>query len=114
VKIKILGKVWDLKFVNHLGYEGPIEQQNLVWGDCSDPNQPNKTIRIRRGISELESEECKLAVFIHEFQHAAEWSKDEEYVRKFGEDLARYLWRLGYRQDPEIRKKIEGTIYDGK
>ena len=39
-----------------------------------------------------------LETLIHEFMHAADWSKDEEWVSQFGHDLANFLYKLGWRR----------------
>ena len=40
----------------------------------------------------------ELDTIIHEVNHAAEWSKKEEWVERFSTDMARILWRAGYRK----------------
>jgi hypothetical protein len=45
----------------------------------------------------LQGEE-KLEVVIHELVHAAGWHIDEEFTEIFAKDVARVLWRLGYRE----------------
>jgi hypothetical protein len=37
---------------------------------------------------------------IHELLHAAHWDLDELAVEETAEDLARVLWKLGYRSPP--------------
>ena len=83
MQVKILGKVWRLKFL-------PITS---VRGDCDPPNKRGKLIRIS---TSLVGEE-RLEVLVHEMLHAAGWHIDEEFVRRFSEDVARELWKLGYR-----------------
>jgi len=51
-------------------------------------------IRVRK---DLEGEE-ELEVLLHEFMHAAYWDHDEEFVEEVAADLAKLLWRLGYRK----------------
>lgn len=82
MKIKILGKIWDLIFCPNLKNRG----------ECDHPCSPNKKIRIWKGLKEEE----KLEVLIHEMLHAAFWHLDEEYVEKAAKDIAKVLWRLGY------------------
>lgn len=88
MKAKILGRLWEVRFVPFLG---------SARGTCDPPDQRSKAIRISRG---LKGEEL-LEVIIHEAMHAADWSKDEEFVDQFGKDLARLLTRLGYKRDPD-------------
>lgn len=43
--------------------------------------------------------EHKLEVIIHELLHFAHWDLDEEAVTDTAADIARVLWRLGWRDD---------------
>lgn len=65
-----------------------------VSGDCSSPSDKDKEIRIDNRLNG----EHKLEILIHEFRHAADWGRDEGFVDQEAKDLARMLWRLGYRQ----------------
>jgi len=40
-----------------------------------------------------------LEICIHESLHALFWDLDEEVVEESGHDLARLLWRMGWRKD---------------
>lgn len=40
-----------------------------------------------------------LETAIHEALHACSWSTSEEKVTKVAYDIARFLWRLGYRRE---------------
>ena len=84
MKITLLGKRWELRFV-------PLVKNA---GDCDAPDTPNKEIRVD---SRPEGER-QLEVLIHECRHAADWTRDEEYIAAEARDLARVLWRLGYRR----------------
>lgn len=84
--VNILGKRYRLVFVPRL----PSERR----GDCDAPHIPGKQIRIQRKLSGEE----ELEVICHEVWHAADWSKDEEFISDASQDLARILWRLGYRR----------------
>jgi len=83
--ISILGKRWDLRFS-----KTPADRR----GDCDAPTTPHKQIRIS---DKLEGEE-ELEVIIHELRHAASWHVDEDYITREARDIARVLWRLGYRR----------------
>lgn len=82
--------MWNLRFPNldiskHRGY-------------CDPPSKKNKEICVA---SSLDGEE-KLSVLIHECLHAASWTQfSEEFVNELSEDIARALWRLGYRCQDE-------------
>ena len=40
-----------------------------------------------------------LETAIHEALHAGAWSKSEKVVERTARDMARFLWRLGYRRE---------------
>ena len=84
MRISILGKVWNLRFT----------VLHKVSGYCDSPNKPGKEILIHKGLTG----EHELEVLIHEFRHAADWQRDEEFIAQEAKDLARMLWRLGYRR----------------
>lgn len=81
--VSILGKRWRVRFC----------RLTSISGDCSSPTDVNKEIRID---NRLKGEE-QLEILIHEFRHAADWGRDESFVAREAKDLARMLWRLGYR-----------------
>jgi len=85
VRLKILGKVWELRFVPRV--------ERGARGACDPPDKPGKQIIVR---DKLRGEE-RLEVLVHEMVHAAGWHLDEDYVERFARDVARALWRLGYR-----------------
>ena len=66
-----------------------------VRGECEPPESKRKEIRVR---STLRGEE-RLEVVLHECLHAADWHKDEEWVERLAVDLAKILWKLGYRRE---------------
>jgi hypothetical protein len=84
MQVRMLGKRWRLRLVPNLGANR---------GDCDPPERPGKEIRIAAG---LRGEE-RLEVLVHELVHAAGWHIDEAFVERFARDVARVLWRLGYR-----------------
>lgn len=63
-------------------------------GHCDPPAWSGKTIVVD---SRLAGEE-ELEVTIHEALHAASWDLAEECVVETANDIARLLWRLGYRK----------------
>lgn len=83
-RIKILGRWWKLRLTPHMRDHR---------GKCDPPYASGKTILID---SRLRGQEL-LEVLIHEMTHAANWHLDEEFVEQFGKDVARALWRIGYR-----------------
>ncbi len=80
MRVKILGKVWGLRFAPNMGNRG----------DCDPPDQPGKEIRIS---SSLRGEQ-RLEVLLHELLHAAGWHIDESFVEQFAADAARAIWRV--------------------
>jgi hypothetical protein len=75
------------------------------------PTLANKRMFIRYGLRGRR----KLETAIHEFTHASDWWKDEEWVERFGHDLACFLHSLGYRctEEPpaepvETPEELEG------
>ena len=87
MRIRILNKRWRLRFAPNLANRG----------DCDGPAAKHKEIRVLSG---LRGEE-RLEVLIHEMLHAAGWHIDEAFVEQFARDVARALWRLGYRNGHE-------------
>jgi hypothetical protein len=89
MKIHLLGRVWKLLWVKKLG-------RNTV-GDCDPPDKPNKVIRVLKGQEHQE----ELRALIHECLHACGWWADEEWVDLTSTDIAKVLWRLGWRKGEE-------------
>lgn len=83
MKLHLAGKRWTLRFVPRLAVDG----------DCDPPAARNKAIRIAQQLHG----ERRLAVLIHEMLHATHWSLDEAWIDAVSTDIARALWRLGYR-----------------
>ena len=84
--VTINGERWRLEFSR-------LSDRN---GDCDPPTAPGKTIRIASRL--LGRQQRLMADVLHECLHAADWSKDEEWVEQVSEDLARILFKLGYRR----------------
>ncbi len=87
MRVKVLGKVWQLRFAPNMANRG----------DCEPPDKRGKEIRIS---SSLRGEQ-RLEVLVHELLHAAGWHIDESFVEQFARDAARTLWRVGYRNADE-------------
>ncbi len=86
--ITILGKRWELKFVD--GRKMPD-----ALGACEPPDSPRKEIRVRQNLRG----KLQLDTLIHEMLHAADWSKDEhDWITPVAADIASVLWKLGYRR----------------
>jgi hypothetical protein len=91
MKAKILGRFWQVRFVPNLASRGY----------CDPPDKAGKEILVWQGVKE---DEELMEVLIHEFTHAADWHKDEEWVEQFGVDLARFLTRMGYKRCPQEKR----------
>ncbi len=98
MRVRILGRIWRLLFlprrrIAHLcGGRGASQVQ----GYTEHPTTKRKRILVSSDLPEP----VELEVIIHECLHAADWSKDEEWVEAAGADIARVLWRLGWRRTP--------------
>lgn len=97
--IDVLGRRYKVRHVSQLRDRG----------QCDPPDQRGKEIRIATWLPPQEH----LEVAIHEFKHADDWRKyDEGYVARFAEDLARFLWRLGYRRGNQSKTIRRGDTED--
>jgi len=88
IRVKIMGKIWCLR---------RLPQLKKLDGWCDDPHAKNKQIAVwsrLRGLRELDT-------IIHECIHAGFSDLKEDSVDQFASDLARILWRLGYRKDQD-------------
>ena len=63
-------------------------------GSCEPPDEPAKVLTLDPKVQGLEA----LDTAIHEACHACLWDLDEEAVTEIASDMARFLWRLGYRR----------------
>jgi len=91
VFITLLGKRYSLK-IEALGrYKQNGEQ---MWGACSQPTDKNKAIWIDKRLKG----EHELEILLHEMMHACDWQKDEEFIGRSAKDIARALWRIGFRK----------------
>ncbi len=87
--VSILGKHWDLQFCKRLP-RLPDGRQARGW--CDPPSATGKTIKIRDGMSPYDT----LRTLIHECQHAADWTRDEEFLDRFADDLATIIEASGW------------------
>ena len=84
MRIRVGNKYWNLLFT---------ELDEETGGECDSPDTNGKQIRIATDLKKQD----ELEVIIHELLHAADWSKDEEWVEVIADDIARVLWKLGWR-----------------
>lgn len=91
MRIKILGKYWNLKFVNFLGNN---RDDGEILGKCEHPESVERTIYVKRGQKPKEEFDS----ILHECNHALNWHASEEFVYQASNDLTDILWKLGYRR----------------
>lgn len=93
-RLTILGKQWRFSrrrlkthfgFVTGTGPDAPASSHDMT-------NREIVVDSTLRGESELR-------FILHEFLHAADWHKSEEWVDQVSNDAARFLTRLGYRKE---------------
>ena len=65
------------------------------YGYCDSPKQGKPTLYAPL---DAYGEFKTLRVLIHESMHACNWAKREDTVDVCSRDIARFLWRLGYRK----------------
>lgn len=92
MRVKILKKMWTLKWVPNLGQ---------CWGDCSDRDAPGRTVRFKQGLKGQD----ELEVLLHEFLHCGGFHLSEEFVDEWANDVARILYKLGYRKVNDATRK---------
>jgi hypothetical protein len=85
MRVRLNGKYWTLRFVPNM----------RDYGDMVDPGKVRGRI-IR--VATWQGEQDRMDTTIHEALHALLPFADEECVTKTATDLARLLWRLGYRR----------------
>ena len=77
---------------NGVRYEIDLEP---IHGICDHPeNKGLPCIRITNGFRPTQG---TLELLIHEALHACNWHASEDKVEMTARDIARFLWRLGYR-----------------
>lgn len=63
-------------------------------GHCDDPSTPGKEIRLRPSLKKYPY--ALLKILLHELLHASDFTKDERWVDKTANDMARTLIKFGY------------------
>ena len=101
-RITLRKRSYRVVLVSKLGSE-----ENPIYGDCSNPNIPNRTIRYLSGLKG----EKRLDVLIHEMLHACFWDISEESIEESSSDVARALWRFGWHMNDEEGYKGKSVKY---
>lgn len=68
--------------------------KDAVGGCDGPPSVSGKELSLKRGLKGIEL----LTTAIHEGLHATNWDLDETTVDETSTDIAKFLWRLGFRQ----------------
>jgi len=87
MRVVIRNKAYQFQFV-------PKIEQGAK-GMCDSPSAAGKRIRVLERLSGQD----RLETIIHEILHACYWDMDEEAIHHPAADIARILWRLGYRAE---------------
>ena len=64
------------------------------WGICTDPSFTKREIKIHKKLKGAKEFE----ILIHEMLHACFWDIDENVIKEAGKDIAKALWKMGYRK----------------
>jgi hypothetical protein len=88
--VSILGRRWKLLYAD----------LRVNDGDCDQPKEPNKTIRIAKRL--LRQPSTRLETLIHEGLHAGLPDLKEETVETLACDLARLIRGEGYKLKEEF------------
>ena len=96
IHARLRGAPWSIRYPAKL----PKADRD-AFGTCQRRSVTDGTlgglIRVRGGIQGRK----RLEVELHESLHACLWDLDEEAIRETAEDIARFLWRAGYRLPSE-------------
>jgi len=77
---------------NGVRYE--IQVTDPIDGSCDYPRKILPVLHVA-----APANTCKqLEIAIHESLHASDWTKSEERVTRTAHEIARLLWRLGYKR----------------
>lgn len=88
-RVKILNHTWKLVWAKR-GQAFPGLLSKTGEGVCESPELTHKKIILRKGLRRRKMVEA----ILHELLHAADWTKDEEWIHNTAYDMARELWRL--------------------
>ncbi len=90
------GKRYGIRFMSKskLQKYGKAKEDEVVYGLCSHPSKKGKRLCFDRSAKDLEA----LETFVHESGHAVWNDLDEEAITEGSKDIAKFLWRLGYRR----------------
>ncbi len=75
----------------------PPSKAKDYYGKCNPPDKPCKALVFDNTLKD----KFKLEIEIHEALHALFFDMSEETVTEAAEDLTKFLWRLGYREQED-------------
>ena len=87
------GKKYKVRHVKAKTLQKDIGKDEVCFGECDNPETPGKELRFDKELSGID----KLDTYIHEAIHAAFPDLTEEAVEIGSTDIAKFLWRIGYR-----------------
>lgn len=87
MRVKVLGKYWNFRFVSNLGLD---KDGNTYLGHCDHPDNPHKAIKIKYG-QPLKEE---FDTVLHETLHILFPQADEEFVEQSASDITHILFKL--------------------
>lgn len=82
-----------MKTATFNGVKFDINLYDTIDGSCDSPLGGKPSIMICADLNT----QVGLESVIHEGLHACFWAKTEKKVERTAKDIARFLWRLGYR-----------------
>lgn len=91
--VTINGKRWRIRFVGRR--ELPRKGNGRAGGSCDPPEWRRKEIRVWKGYLRPQSRRLLIHRLLHEMMHAADWSKDEDWVEQVTGDMARLIDTTG-------------------
>ena len=92
-RLTILGKHWRFVRRRLRGYHGFVKGVG-----AANPAASTDLTRREIVVDASLRGESELRFILHEFLHAADWHRSEEWVDQVSSDAARFLTRLGYRK----------------
>lgn len=75
----IRGKRYKLRYASNLS----------GLGECTSPSEPNRVIKIKKGLDTI----TRFEIILHEIIHAACWDLAEETVSELAEDATKILFK---------------------
>ncbi len=92
MRVKIRGKVWEFHRVHKLAHIPDAKLSDD--GMCEGPHVKGRRIWVRK----QKDAQAELDAIIHECLHAALWDLDDETVHDTAHDIAKIIYRLGWRR----------------